>query len=44
VSTYSFVDTILHAARMKIKMGSPDAYGELIDDRLLERDLGARGA
>ena len=26
MSTYSYVDTILHVAKTKIKMGSPDAY------------------
>jgi hypothetical protein len=26
VSTYCYVDTILHGATLEIKMGSPDAY------------------
>jgi len=28
VSTYCYVDTILHGATLEIKMGSPDAYGQ----------------
>ena len=40
MSTYSYVDTILHGARLGIKMCSPDAYVEVTEknpwvDRLL---------
>jgi hypothetical protein len=31
VSTYSYVDTILHVATLEIKTGSPDAYTAAAD-------------
>ena len=43
MSTYSYVDTILHVATTNIKMGSPDAYAPHAE-AVVHQQLDARGS
>jgi hypothetical protein len=39
VSTYFYVDTILHVTTVKFKMGSPDAYAVQFSADIVQADL-----